>query len=182
MKSTCSPLLKSFLLAHEGWGRADLISVAISNGLVIRSVYGTNVDIAYGGNTFYSSKYGAWERGPFANSAEYRPSANSMDVTALFQQDALFPGTSSTMMQAVAAGAFNGAVVTIQTAYWPTTVPDWSSQAAYFPGRWSLIRASGGSPCSPASTSPRRRRRIGSSSAPSRPMRRPPGPPTASSA
>jgi len=58
-----------------------------------------------------------------------------MDVTALFQQDALFPGTSSTMMQAVAAGAFNGAVVTIQTAYWPTTVPDWSSQAAYFPGQ-----------------------------------------------
>ena len=120
MPKTITTELQAFLLGNETFGRADLISIAISNGTILNVVYGTNTDITYNGTTYYASRWGAWERGAFTNSAEYRPSASSMDLTALWQEaTASFPNTTATFMQAMAAGVFNGAVVTIQTAYWP---------------------------------------------------------------
>ena len=72
-----------------------------------------------GSTTFYTSQFGAWERGPYSNSAEFRPKAGSMQLKAYIKESVLFPGTSTPFMQVINAGILNGAIVNIQTLFWP---------------------------------------------------------------
>ncbi len=120
------PTLADGVTYTDAMGRADLITITLSSGSVLNMVYGTNQDIQYNGTTFYSSQLGSWERGTFTNSAQYRPEPKSMTLTALFQDNPgepsliqYFPGTETTMMSAINLGVFNGALVNIQTLFWP---------------------------------------------------------------
>lgn len=119
MSKNITPQLLSFLLGNDVFQRADLLTITISNGTVFRVCYGTNIDITYGGYTYSASQFGTWERGPIICTADYRPNADSTMVTALFQPTQIFPGTTATMLEAVAAGVFNGATITFQVVYWP---------------------------------------------------------------
>ena len=122
---TITPALQTFLLstAPLNFRRADLCTIELSNGDSLYVTWGAGRDIDYGGNTFYISKYGSWERGPFSNSAEYRPKAGSMDLTALMNtvgpNAVYYPNTTTTLLSAVNAGLFNAATVNIQTLFWP---------------------------------------------------------------
>jgi hypothetical protein len=123
---TITPALQTFLLdtAPLEFNRVDLCTIALSNGDTLRVLWGGNVNITYGGNTYYAAEYGTWERGPYSNSATYRPGGGSMNLTALMNtqgEDAVYyPGTTTTLLEAVNAGLFNAAQVNIQTIFWPT--------------------------------------------------------------
>lgn len=69
--------------------------------------------------TFYSTKFGAWERGSVTSEASYQPKSNTMDLTLAAPQSVNYPGTSIPMTQVVLAGLFEKALVTVYTVYWP---------------------------------------------------------------
>jgi hypothetical protein len=69
--------------------------------------------------TFYTSQYGAWERGPFTNNATFRPNSEDMDIAALIPESVVFPNTTTPFMQVINQGILNGALVNIQTLFWP---------------------------------------------------------------
>lgn len=116
---TISSALQAFLLGNTTFNRADLISITLPNGQVLAVVFGTNTDITYSGTTYYASKLGAWERGPYSNDATFKINAKSMALSALIAESVLYPGTSTPLMQVVNQGMLNAAVVTIQTIFWP---------------------------------------------------------------
>lgn len=105
------------------FGRAYLISIALPNGSTLNVLSGNNTDITFSGTTYYCSRLGAWERGAFKNTASFQISAGSMDLTAYIPETVLYPGTTTSLMQTVNAGMFNGAMVNIQTLYWPVPGP-----------------------------------------------------------
>jgi hypothetical protein len=122
---TISTALQTYLLTTAtlyGTNRADLISIALSNGDTLNVVSGANTNIKYSGTTYYASQYGTWERGAFSNSAEYRPNAGSMQLTALLGTTGVntvyYPGTTTTLLSTVNSGLLNGATVNIQTLFW----------------------------------------------------------------
>ena len=127
---TISTALQTYLLTTAtlyGTNRADLISIALSNGDTLNVVSGANTNIKYSGTTYYASQYGTWERGAFSNSAEYRPNAGSMQLTALPGTTGVntvyYPGTTTTLLSTVNSGLLNGATVNIQTLFWQVGTP-----------------------------------------------------------
>ena len=125
---TISTALQSFLLQPtlkdgttlvDAFGRADLISIQLPSQDYINVVYGTNIDITYAGTTYYTSRYGSWERGAFTNTAEFRPNAQSWSLTALLPESIAYPNTTTPLMAVVNNGVFNGAIVQVQTLFWP---------------------------------------------------------------
>lgn len=119
MKNLPSGLL-TFLQTTNVYGRADLIAITLANGQILR-VTNCQVDISYGGNTYYASKYGAWQRGVVKMEASFSLAANDMALTAMVPSSVSFPGTTISLMQCVTAGLFDGASVTVYTAYWAAT-------------------------------------------------------------
>lgn len=118
-----SAALQNFLLVNTTFNRAYLISITLPNGQVINVVDGPGVDITYGGVTYYCSRYGAWERGAFKNTAQFRMTATSMDLKAIIPESLMYPGTSTPFMQAINLGGLIKALVSIQTLYWPIGQP-----------------------------------------------------------
>ena len=116
---TISTALQNFLLDNTTFQRADLITISLPNGQFLRVVYGTNQDITYLGNTYYTSKYGAWERGAYTNKAEFKPSSENFEITAFIPETVMFPGTSTPLMQVLNLGVLAGSQVNIQTLFWP---------------------------------------------------------------
>ena len=116
VKNLGSTLL-TFLQTNNIFGRADLFAITLVNGQVLRTT-SSQADITYGGNIFYSSLYGAWQRGVLKMEASFSLAANDMPLTAMLPASILFPGTSIPMMQCLTAGLFDGAAVTVYTAYW----------------------------------------------------------------
>lgn len=135
-----TPALQTFLLdtAPLEFNRVDLCTIELSNGDFLYVNWGGNINITYNGNTYYSAQFGTWERGPFTGTAAFRPSAGSMDLTALMNTQGpnavYYPGTTTTLLEAVNAGLFNSAVVNIQTIYWPTGLtPNLPTTQFYLP-------------------------------------------------
>lgn len=118
-----SAALQEFLLTNTTFNRAYLISITLPNWQVINVLDGNNVDVIYGGTTYYCSKFGAWKRGAFKNTAQFRMTATSMDLTALIPESLMYPGTSTPFMQAINLGGLIKAQVTIKTLYWPAGEP-----------------------------------------------------------
>jgi hypothetical protein len=123
MKQISEALTEFFLAGYTSFGRADLISIALPNGMVLNVLDGTNTDITYSNTTYYTSQYGAWERGAFTNKAEFTPSSEPMELTAYIPETVYYPGTTTPLMQVVNAGMLNGAQVSIQTLFWPPLSP-----------------------------------------------------------
>ena len=116
---TISTALQNFLLSNTVFGRADLITITLPNGTILHVVSGNNTDITYSGVTYYCSRFGVWQRGAFENSASFKLSASSMELTAFISEAVLYPGTSTALMQVVSAGMLSGSQVSIQTLFWP---------------------------------------------------------------
>lgn len=73
--------------------------------------------------TYYISKYGAWERGPYSNEAAFSMNAGSSELNAYIPESVFYPGTTTPLMQAINQGTLNGSKVIIQSLYWPLGSP-----------------------------------------------------------
>jgi uncharacterized protein len=76
-------------------------------------------DLAYAGNTYYSSQNGAWQRGKVTSEASFDLRANEMALTVLSPYNVLFPTAGVTLMAAALIGLFDAALVKAFTAYFP---------------------------------------------------------------
>lgn len=124
---TISAALQNFLLNNTAFKRADLISISLPNGMVLNVVAGTNTDIVYLGTRYYCSQFGVWQRGVFTNKADFKPSSESMELSALIKETVMYPGTTTPLMQVVNSGLMGGGAgpvnVNIQELYWPQGQP-----------------------------------------------------------
>lgn len=96
----------------------DLLSVTVANGTVLRAVMGYGDDVAYGGNSYYATLNGVWERGAVTSEA-MRGSLNSssVDLSVIAQSTVNFPGTTVPMSQSFLTGAWDNAAVSIVSGY-----------------------------------------------------------------
>lgn len=79
----------------------------------------SQVDITFQGNVYYSSLFGAWERGKITSEVSFDLKANDMPLTVKVPGTVAYPNTSVTMMGAAQLGLFDAARVQVFTAYWP---------------------------------------------------------------
>lgn len=117
MKGISTALL-DFLLSTdvESTYLADLFTVTLSSGLVIRATDG-QLPVNYGGNQFLPTRWGSWRcegtkcgLGPMNAEAEFTVFANA---------DELLPAWNITLNEAAQLGLFDAASILIQTAYMP---------------------------------------------------------------
>lgn len=118
--------LADYLRTHELPFIQDLFSITLANGQTITMTDGAQ-DIVAGilSTTFYATKFGQWKRGSIISDASFDLNTNEMALT-FTDRDAdaggpvILPGTTLTLLQAVYFGLFDGATVTVRTAYMPT--------------------------------------------------------------
>ena len=119
------PQLLDFLLTHKAFNRADLFLIELTNGMVIASTSAQrDVDFGFQGTspvimqTYYTTLYGAWERGSVTSEASYAPKSNTMSLSVLAADSVNYPGTTTPLMHTVLAGLFDAAKVSVYTIYW----------------------------------------------------------------
>jgi len=121
MSKNVPTALLDFLLSMNEYNRADLFQITLQNG---QSIFSTTAElpIVFGGNTYYPSRYGTWQRGSIQSEASYSPKSNSMalsvSVDPNFLPQIVYPGSQTPLMETVAAGLFDAAKVTVATVYW----------------------------------------------------------------
>jgi hypothetical protein len=106
--------------------RADCLVINLPNGRVLCVTDG-QWDITIpealsptgAAMTFSANAYGAWKRGKITSEASFKCNAQTVDVTCIPQPGTLFPGLSIGLLQAAWNHLFDGATVTIYTAYMP---------------------------------------------------------------
>jgi len=110
--------LTSFVFGNTNWFEADLFTITLPNGAVIRSTSHQR-DLVFGGNTYYASKYGKWER----DKIEFKRNEVSQETTLTLTADntILFPGTSRPALWV--SKLFARSAVLITVAYLATTDP-----------------------------------------------------------
>jgi Phage conserved hypothetical protein BR0599/Uncharacterized conserved protein (DUF2163) len=69
--------------------------------------------------SFSATAYGSWKRGKVVSEATFRCNAGTTDITCIPQPGTLFPGLEIGMLRAAWNHLFDGATVTIYTAYMP---------------------------------------------------------------
>lgn len=69
--------------------------------------------------TFYATKYGVWSRGAITSEASFDMSANTMALTCVPQPNTAYPGLTIGILNAALNGLFDGASVSVYTAYMP---------------------------------------------------------------
>jgi len=86
--------LTSFVFGNTGWFEADLFTITLPTGTVIRATSHQR-DLVYGGNTYYAMKYGKWER----DKIEFKTNELG-ETTVMLTADntVLFPGTARPML------------------------------------------------------------------------------------
>ena len=67
---------------------------------------------------YYSTLYGAWERGSVTSEAAYTPKSNTMTLTVLAPSSVLYPGANIPLSATVVAGLWDAAQVSVYTVYW----------------------------------------------------------------
>lgn len=149
-----SPQLLDFLLTHKVFNRADLFLIELSNGQIITATSAQqDINFGFQGTSpvieqiYYSTLFGAWERGSVTSEASYAPKSNTMDLTVLAGSSILYPGTSVPLTQVVLAGLFDAAQVTVFTIYWPIGAkPAYGIEMGYetkFAGKISKVTDAG---------------------------------------
>jgi uncharacterized phage protein (TIGR02218 family) len=127
MKRLMPASLITFLQQNPNCIRADLFLINLPNGQVLTTTDG-QFDIAvaagtsgYSGaaQTFRSTKYGMWSRGPITSEAAFNMNANTMTLTCAPQQGAWYKGMNVGILQAAVNNLFDAATVTVYTAYMP---------------------------------------------------------------
>ena len=131
-----STATQTFLTDNPNHNRADLITITLKNGDVLRVLCGTNRNITYGGHTYYVSQFGSWTRGAFTGEAAFRPKTSAMELTALLATSGadtvFYPGTSTTLLSVVNSGLFNGAVVNVVSLFWAVNTAPPTSGGFFF--------------------------------------------------
>lgn len=123
MKSI-SPQLLTFLDTQTNVTKADLFQIELVNSQFIYAcTAGTDLTFGNPPQRYYSTKYGAWQRGDVVSEASFSPTSNSTEVTLIADSTILYPGTSTSLMATLNAGLFDGAIVKIFTVYWETGQP-----------------------------------------------------------
>lgn len=115
MKTISNELLQYLLSTDvESTYYADLFTVQLVSGQVLRMTNG-QLDIQYGGNTFYASKYGGWECTTV--SCELGCLNATANIRVYANADVLLPDFDIPLMQGIQEGLFDAAVITILTTY-----------------------------------------------------------------
>lgn len=110
------PQLLTWLQTHTVGCRVDLIKIELPNGQTMYALCNCQVDLVYSGNTYRAVQNGLWSRGKITSNIGTQSS--TMDLNFIDQNpQVVFPGTSITVIQAASLGLFDGAKVTIYTAY-----------------------------------------------------------------
>lgn len=124
--------------------RLDLLTLAVANGTVLRAVLGYGDDVTYQGNTYYCTQNGAWARGAVMSEAMRATlDSQSVDLSVIAQDSAYFPGTMIPMAQSFLTGAWDGAAVTLTSAYLATGVSGLVNVTTLFAGIMSEVTPAG---------------------------------------
>jgi uncharacterized phage protein (TIGR02218 family) len=133
MKRLMPSGLITWLSNNKNCLKADLFQINLSNGQTINATSGqwgitvpsgTPGWVNGGGSnlpttTFHATDYGVWSRGEITSEGSFGLNANTMDLSAKFQQGTSFPGTTGGMLYAAWNGLFDAATVRVWTAYMP---------------------------------------------------------------
>jgi len=115
---TITTAMQTLLASKVPLNRTDLFLIVLANG---QSIYATSGQspVAFGGNVYWPSTYGAWERGNAPSQVSFTPKTVEMELTVKADSSVSYPGTSTPLMQTVIAGMFDKAAVTVSTLFWP---------------------------------------------------------------
>lgn len=134
MKNVTSQML-TFLQSTgvESIYKADLIKIALIDGTTL---YVTNgqLNISYGGNVYNATGLGQWDRGRV--STKLGMQGTTMDLTVTADDLTLVPGRPCSIIQGINLGLFDGATVTVYTAYMPTYGDTSLGVETKFVGQW----------------------------------------------
>ena len=133
MKRLFPSSLIEFLQSNQNCLRADLFQISLPNGQTINATSGQwDITVASGTNgwvtpsgsslsttTFSATQYGVWSRGAITSEASFDLQAGSMSLTCVPQTGTQYPGLSIGILAAALNGLFDGATVTVWTAYMP---------------------------------------------------------------
>jgi uncharacterized phage protein (TIGR02218 family) len=86
--------LVDFVFGNTSWYEADCFTIALPNGVTLRATSHQR-DLVVGGQTYYATKNGKWERGSYISA---RNTTNEMDLTLLCDDAILFPNSAATPM------------------------------------------------------------------------------------
>lgn len=141
MKNVTSGML-AFLqsTAVESIFKADLFEIALVDGTIL---YATNgqLDIIWSGNVYSASGIGAWDRGRVSTKLGLQ--GTTMELMFACDDTILLPGRPCTIIQAIQLGLFDGATVTVYTAYMPTYGDLSLGLETKFVGQWGDVRRLG---------------------------------------
>src|SRR5436190_12933809 len=114
---TASGALKTFLLANTKCHRAQLFTITLLNGAVLRYCDGQS-DLKFGGNVYSasSSSVGAWKRGRITTRLGMESSTMELEIKA----DTTATVNSVPIITAIQLGLFDGAMVKVETLLMPT--------------------------------------------------------------
>lgn len=89
--------LTDFVLGNNTWFEADCFDILLPNGSLLRATSHQN-DLIVGGNTYYATKNGKWERGSTSQDASTKGETSEMELTLQCDETILFPNSVSTPM------------------------------------------------------------------------------------
>jgi uncharacterized phage protein (TIGR02218 family) len=126
--------------AVESIYKADLIEIALIDGTVL---YVTNgqMPITYGGNVYNATGLGQWQRGRISTKLGLQ--GTTMDLSVVADDLTLVPGRPCSIIQGINLGLFDGATVTVLTAYMPTYGDTSLGVETKFVGQWGQTRKIG---------------------------------------
>lgn len=119
---------------------ADLIEIAMIDGTVLRATNG-QADIRHNGHMYYAVDLGNWQRGKVSTKLGLQ--GTTMDLTVSADNTVLVPGRPCSVIQGINLGLFDGATVTVYTAYMPTYGDTSLGVETKFVGQWGETRRIG---------------------------------------
>lgn len=137
-----SPAMLAFLqsTAVESIYKADLIQIALIDGTILRATDG-QLDITYAGNVYSAAGLGGWHRGRVSTKLGLQ--GTTMDLTVVADDTILVPGRPCSIIQGINLGLFDGATVTVYTAYMPTYGDTSLGVETKFVGQWGNVKKVG---------------------------------------
>lgn len=89
--------LIDFVLNNNTFFEADCFEITLPNGSILRATSHQN-DLVVGGNTYYATKNGKWERGSTSQDAATKSQTTEMELMLQCDETILFPNSVSTPM------------------------------------------------------------------------------------